>query len=112
MRTARVLTVSPSMLCASGGGGCTWSGGYWSTGGAEHLVPGGVPGLGGTWSRGVSAPGEGSGPGGRGLPGLGGVPGPGGYLVGGCLVRGVSAPGGGGFCTWSKGGVCSRGGYT
>ena len=53
MRTARALTVSPSMFCAGGGGGgvpapwggepgpggCTWSGGTWSWGG--------VPGPGG-----------------------------------------------------------------
>ena len=132
MRTARVLTVSPSMYCV-GGGGC--------------LLPGGVP-----CPRGVS--------GARGCLFLGGVPGPGGmrvsalggvylvwwgaYLVGGgvylvkggCLlpgvylvlggggylVRGVSAlgdvpgPGGGQGCLLQWGspglgswwGVCSR----
>ena len=36
MRTARALTVSPSMFCA---GGCTWSRGV-------YLVLGAVPGLG------------------------------------------------------------------
>ena len=52
MRTARTLTVSPSMLCSAGGGtwfwGCTW---FW---GGVYLVPGvvfapggGVPGPGG-----------------------------------------------------------------
>ena len=38
MRTARALTVSPSMLCAGGtwsvGGGCLVPGGAWSGGGA------------------------------------------------------------------------------
>ena len=71
MRTARALTVSPSMLCVLGGvylvpggvpgaGGCTWSGGggcTWSRGvycsWGVYLVWGGVPG-----------------------PGVGGVPGP------------------------------------
>ena len=112
MRTARVLTVSPSMLCAGGGGGCTWSGGVpGPRGGGEHLVPGGVPGPGGTWSGGSDPGGRGVVAAGESVPGLGGVPGPGGYLVGGCLLWGVSAPGGGGFCTWSKGGVCYRGVY-
>ena len=72
MRTARALTVSPSMLCI--GRGCTWS-------------RGGVPGPGGvtwfrgcTWSRGgylvwgvYLAQG--------GVPGRGGVPGLGGVLA-------------------------------
>ena len=78
MRTARTLTISPSMLCSGGvpglgggvylgPGGCTWSGG-------------GVPGPGGcTWSQGGGVPGP------RGgctwSRGGGGVPGPGGYLV-------------------------------
>ena len=58
MRTARVLTLSPSMLCvggfASGLGGCTWSfGGNLVLGGC--LLQGGVC----TWSGGVSAPGPG-----------------------------------------------------
>ena len=70
MRTARALTVSPSMLCA---GGCTWSQGV-------YLVPGGVPGSGGcTWFWGVYL-----------VPGVGGVPGPGG-------PGGVPGPG---RCTW------------
>ena len=63
MRTARALTVSPSMLCAGGGG--TWSRGV-------YLVPGGglcVPGPGS-----VPGPGGVPGPRGGGLPGPGGVP--------------------------------------
>ena len=109
MRTARVLTVSPSMLCAGGGGGVP------GPPGAEHLVPGGVPGPGGTWSGGCLRPG-GVWSRGEGCTCSGGV-----YLVqggtwsgsvcsGGCLLqgvggfvpsqRGVSAPGG---CTWSQG---------
>ena len=90
MRTARVLTVSLSMLC---GRGCTWSRGV-------YLVPGGVPGPGGcTWSRGCTwsggvylVPGGVPGPGGctwsGDVPGLGGVPGPDG--------GGVTGPGGSG----------------
>ena len=84
MRTARVLTVSPSMLCngrgrVPGWGGCTWSGGVYLVRGA------GVPSLG-------DVPGP-----------RGDVPGPRGvYLVRGCtwswgvyLVRGVYlVPGG------------------
>ena len=61
MRTARALTVSPSMLCA---GGCTWSGGSaWSQGrvylvpGGMYLVPGGVPGPGRSLLRGCLLPG-------------------------------------------------------
>ena len=119
MRTARALTVSPSMLCLGRVylvlEGCTWSWGV--------SVPGGVPGLGGGVCLvlgGVSAPG---GvylvPGGwclllRGEGGvcswgctwsfgmylvLGGVPG-----LGGCVCSW-------GECTWSQGGgVCSCGG--
>ena len=83
MHTARVLTVSPSMLC---------------TGQGVYLVQGGVPGPGGcTWSWGVYLV-------------CGGVPGPRGvylvpvgvYLVPGGvpgLVGGVPGPGG---CTWSQ----------
>ena len=77
MRTACVLTVSPSMLCT--GEGCTWfqrgvylwGEGYLIQGGCTWF--GGVPGLGVylvlgcTWSGGV--------------PGLGGVPGPRGCQV-------------------------------
>ena len=87
MRTARSLTVSPSMLCI-GGRGCTWSqGGVPGPGGCVpgpggHLVPWGC-----TWSRGVYLV-RGGVPGPRGVPGPGGVPGP----------RGVSAPGLGGVC--------------
>ena len=107
MRTARSLTVSPSMLCI---GGCTWSQGVCVPGpggctcsqggtlyggwGGVYLVLGGVPGP------------------------RGGVPGPGGV----CLVPGgvpgpkggVPGPKGGvpglGGCTWSWGGVCCRSG--
>ena len=116
MRTARMLTVSPSML--RGGvylvprgcllpelylvpGGCLLPGvprGVSAAG--VYLVPGGVCLLPGeVCSRGVSAP--------RGCLLLGvylilGV-----YLVqGGVCSGGVSAPEG---CTWSQGGVCSQG---
>ena len=69
MRTAHVLTVSPSMYLAPGGGvcsrGCTWSQGGMS-------APGGC-----TWSRG-------------GVCSWGGVSAPRGVY----LVPGVSAPGG------------------
>ena len=95
MRTARSLTVSPSMLCI---GGCTWSQGVC------------VPGPGGcTCSQGGTLYG---GWGGVYLV-LGGVPGPGGV----CLVLGVCAWSRGvnlvprgvylvwGGCTWSWGGV-------
>ena len=69
MRTARVLTVSPSMLCA-GGGVC-------SRGWGVYLLQGSVPGPGG------------------GVPGVGGYLIWGVYLVpGGCLLQGVSALGG------------------
>ena len=96
MRTARVLTVSPSMLCV---GGCTWSRGC--------LLPGEC-----TWSQ-------------AGVPGHGGAPCPGGgvdLLPGGVylLLGGVCSwwrgvylvPGGCTWswgCTWSQGGVCSQG---
>ena len=82
MRTARVLTVSPSMLCSRG----------------VYLVPGG------TWSQGGVL-----GPRGvclvqGGVPGLGGAPGPRGYLVpGGHLVLGG--------CTWSRGVYLVQGVY-
>ena len=62
MRTARSLTVYPSMLCSGGWGGLF-------PGGGGCLVQGG-PGLG------------------RGVPGPGGVPGLGGAWSRGCLVRG------------------------
>ena len=120
MRTARVLTVSPSMLCTGGctwsrgvsapGGGCAWSGGM-------YLVLGGVPGLGVylvpggcTWSRGgVPGPGEvylvpGGAPGPRGCTWSWG-----GTWSGGCTWSGVYlVPGVGGSvcsrgCTWSQG---------
>ena len=91
MRTARVLTVSPSMLCT---GGCTWSlGGVPGPGGVYllwgvYLVPGQC-----TWSQGS-------------VPGPRGV-----YLVpGGCIWSRGGVPGPGGApvptgCTWSWGGV-------
>ena len=65
MCTARALTVSPSMLCAGGGGVC--SGGVCSWG--DHLLQGAV------CSRG-----EGSAPGGRGVSALGGMSAPGGGI--------------------------------
>ena len=55
MRTARALTVSPSMLCT--GGGVPGPEGAWSGG---DLVWG-VPGLEGAWSRGVPGLGGGVG---------------------------------------------------
>ena len=121
MRTARALTVSPSMLCR---GGCTWSrGGTWSQRGAVcswgvylvwgctcsggvylgwgvYLVQvgvcslGGVPGPGGVYSGGVPGPGGCT-------WSRGGVPGPGGVY----LVWGVSALGG---CTWSGTPPCGQ----
>ena len=86
MRTARALTVSPSMLCT---GGCTWSGGWGVPGLGGVCVP--VGGVGCTWSWGV-------------------------YLVWGCtwswgvylVPGGVPGPRG---CTWSQGGTWSRGVY-
>ena len=79
MRTARALTVSPSMLCrgvCSGGvpgprgvGVCTWSWGVCTWSGGCTWSPWGVPGPRGcTWSQG-GVPGPG------GVPGLRGVPG-------------------------------------
>ena len=122
MRTARVLTVSPSMLCTGWGGGCLLPGGLLWGCVSVYLVlvlgcllSGGVPGpgvsaLGGvsaprgcTWSRGCLlrgvylVPGGAPGPGGC-VPGLGRVSAP----------RGVS---GLGECTWSWGCVCSWGMY-
>ena len=114
MLTARVLTVSPSMLC----GGCLLRGCTWSRGGGvsalgvgvcswgcllwgegEYLVKGGVCARG----RGVYLVGGvcswGGVPGPRGVSSLGGVPGPGGCLLpgdvcsGGCLLLWG--------CTWS-----------
>ena len=83
MRTARALTLSPSILC--GGGSAPGRGVYLVPEGV-YLVLGDVPG-----PRGVSAPG--------GCTWSWGV-----YLVPG----GVPGPGG---CTWSQGGVCSLGVY-
>ena len=79
MRTARALTVSPSMLCTGGvGGGVPGPGG--------SLLLGGVPGPGGCLLPGVYLV-----LGGvcswRGVPGLGSVPGLGGCTwSGGCLL--------------------------
>ena len=74
MRTARALTLSPSIFSAPGGGsllgGCTWSRGV-------YLVPGGVPGPGGgVCSRGCT------------------------WSWWGCLLRGVYLSGG---CVCSRG---------
>ena len=114
MRTARVLTVSPSMLCTGGSvcsqevcvpgpgpGGVSGPGGVYLVLGVCLLL-GGVPGPGGcTGSRG-GVPGWGvvSGPGG-GAPGLGGVPGPGGCTWLGCLLLGRCVPGHGGGVRYS-----------
>ena len=105
MRTARVLTVSLSMLC---GGGCTWSRGG-VPGQGVYLVLGGVPG-----PRGVCCQGVVPGPGGcscswGGVPGSGGCTwSQGGLLLGVYLVLVGSAPGG---CTWSRGVPGPRGVY-
>ena len=110
MRTARTLTVSPSMLWS---GGCTWSRGvYLVPGGVPgwgvYLVWGGVPDLGGFCSRGCTWSKGGSALGGDlvlwGVSALGSVPGPGGVSAQG----GVPGPGG---CTWSQG-VSAPGGCT
>ena len=132
MRTARALTVSPSMLCAVGGvylvpgvylflgdvlgpGGCTWSQGG-VPGQGVYLVPGGVPGPRGVYLvRGVPGPrGVYLVPGGAwswgvylvwGAPGLGGTWSRG-YLLGGVyLVRGVYLVQGG---TWSGTPSCGQ----
>ena len=99
MRTARALTVSPSMLCGGKEGGvcsrgdvgvCSWGGGCLLRG---CLLLGGVSALGGVcllWGV-VSAPG-------------GVVSALGGICSRGASGLGVSAPGG--VCS---GGVCSRG---
>ena len=105
MRTARLLSVSPSMH-RSGGVPGSW-GVYLVTG--VYLVLGGVPAPRGcTWSGGVPGPGGGGvylvliggvylvpggylvlGWGGGGVPGLGGLPGPGGVSG----PRGCACPG-------------------
>ena len=134
MRTARSLTVSPSMHCSQGGawsrgGGCSWGVSHhalrqtplvpWGVPGPGGVpAPGGVPGWGYTWSQGGGGvPGPGgstcSWGGGRGHTwsrGEGCVPGPRGGLPGrGYLVWGVYlVPGG---CTWS-GGCLLLGGCT
>ena len=89
MRTARTLTVSPSMLCS---GGVPGPGVYLVPGSlGVYLVLGGVPGPGGcTWSGGCVCL-------------LWGVPGP-----GGCTWSPGGVPGPGGVsalrgCTWSGG---------
>ena len=74
MRTARALTISPSMLCAGGGRGIC-SGGM---PGPVGSAPGGDvcswgSTLGGAWSGG-SAPGGVSAPGGGGIWSGGGIP--------------------------------------
>ena len=107
MRTARALTVSPSMLCVGGftwSRGCTWSRGVYLVLGMLYLVLGGVPGPGGcTWSWGVYlVPG--------GVPGPEGVLGPGGctWSRGVCTWSGgVAGPGG---CSWSQGVYLVQGG--
>ena len=95
MRTAHLLSVSPSMHSSRK---CTWSGGYtWSRG--VYLVLGGVPGPegGGGWSQG-----------GRGCTWCWGV-----YLVRGVLVPGgVPGPRGGGGWSQGGGGVPGAGGCT
>ena len=93
MRTTRMLTVSPSMLCVGVGGWCTWSRGVYLAWGV-YLVLGGVPGLGGYLVQG-GVPGLGV-PGPRGVPGPGGVPG----------LGDVPGPGG---CTWFRGCTWSQG---
>ena len=124
MRTARSLTVSPSMLCVGGrgvpgpegvpgpGGSVPGTRGGGVPGLGVYLIPGGVPGSRGcTWSRGVYLV-QGSVPGprrvylvlGGDVPGLAGCTWsqgvylvPGGLLSGGVyLVPGGSAPGPGG----------------
>ena len=75
MHTARLLPVSPSMYCSGG----------WGRGCRVYLIPGAC-----TWSQ-------------WGVPGSRGVPGPEGYLPGGCSWSG-GVPGPRGF-TWSCGGV-------
>ena len=98
MRTARALTVSPSILCARGRGVC--SGGCLLPGGC---LLGGVSALEGCLLL-VGVCFEGSALGGR------GVSAPGGCLLWGGLLWGVSAAGG--VCSQGdrhllQGGVCS-----
>ena len=90
MRTASVLTVSPSMLCTGGGvcsGGCTWSrGGCVCSGGVCLLGEGVCVCSGGcAWSWGESA--------------LRGV-----SASGRCLLLG-GVPGPGGVCSWGVSGT-------
>ena len=98
MRTVRMLTISPSMLCT---GGCTCSWGVSALG--VYLVLGGSAPGGFTWSggvylvQGVSALGVYLVPGGCLLWGV--------YLAWGCALGGVAALGG--YLVW--GGVCSCG---
>ena len=94
MRTARALTVSPSMFC-SGGRGVSAHGG---------VSADGVSAPGGCLLRGVSAPGGSLLLGGCLLPGgvCSGV-----SALGGVCSQGVSAPRG---MSAPKGGVCSLGG--
>ena len=105
MQTAHTLTVSPSMLCSSGGCTCfrgvylVWGlstpGGVCSWG--VYLVPGAVCSMGGVPGAGeVSAPG-GSAP-------SGGVPAPGASALGGVYLvcgGGVPGPGGVSATRWS-----------
>ena len=123
MRTARSLTLSPSMFCI---GGCTWSRGVYLVAGG-YLVKGGctwskgVPGPGGVTVRGVLGPGGCTWSGGvpglggclwsggctwsRGVPGLGGAPGPGVHLVQGVhlVLGGVPGPRGRGYLVQGEG---------
>ena len=116
-RTARVLTVSPSILCTGGvylvpggvsgpRGVCTWSRGGCTCSWGVYLVLGGVPGPGGcTCSWGVywcqgGVPGAGGCTWSWGVSAPGGVPAPRGSWGVYLLPGGVPGPGG---CTWSRG---------
>ena len=78
-----------------------------------YVLPGGVPGPGGTCPGGVPGLGGVAAPGG--VPAQGSVPGPGGHLVleGAHCLRGVPAPRGVGTCSREvhlvRGGVCGPG---